>query len=219
MTCAAWLSFPINDSSISVLIFFGANASCMSVVQAICFSSGSNTLRDLVFMYHPRHVLCSASCPSPAIFLKESVSYCFRGSDVCSGRNSVWMTNRAALFARSIQWSSSIIMVMMLSMNPYIDASVDVMSTAKGCAVEIWLADFCSSSCGSKDWCGEFRSSVSQDSSRSRLLPRSISASLTVVYSSVAGVVPKDNLSQRNTSLLTIAMYVDAVVAFACIRQ
>ena len=56
-------------------------------------------------------------------------------------RKSVWMTNRAALFARSIQCLSLTVMVMMSSMNPSIDASVDVMSTDKGSAVVRWLAE------------------------------------------------------------------------------
>ena len=45
MTCAAWSSFPINDSRVSVLIFVEANASFMSFVQAVCLSSGRDTLR------------------------------------------------------------------------------------------------------------------------------------------------------------------------------
>ena len=141
----------------------------------------------------------------------------FRGSDNCSGRNNVWMTNRAALFSRSIQCLSSTVMVMMSPMKPSIDASVVVISNAKGSAVAIWLVEFCFYSCGSKDWCGEFRSYVSKDSSQSRSLPRSIAASLTVVYSAGAGVVPKGSLKQRKDSSLTIVMHVDAVVAFACI--
>ena len=86
------------------------------------------------------------------------------------------MTNRATTFARSIQFLSSTIMVMMLSMNPSIIASVAVMFTAKGPVVVIWIVDSCLSSCGSKDLCGEFRSHVSQDLSRSRSFPRYISA-------------------------------------------
>ena len=73
------------------------------------------------------------------------------------------MNNRAALFARSIQWLSSTVMVMMSSMKPSIDASVAVISTAKGSAVAIWLADCCFSSVGSRYLCGELRSFVSQD--------------------------------------------------------
>ena len=95
-------------------------------------------------------------------------------------------------------------MVMMSLMNPSIDASVDGISTAKGYAVSRWLADSCFSSCVSNDRCGEFRSSVSQDSSRSRSLPRSISASLTVVYSDNAGVVPKGNLRQTKLACLLL---------------
>ena len=107
---------------------------------------------------------------------------------------------------------------MMSSMNPSIDAYVDVMSTAKGYAISRWISDCCFSSCGSKDRCGEFRSSVSQDSPRSRFLRRSIAASLTVVYYACVGVVPMGNLMQRKASSSTIAMYVDVVVAFACIQ-
>ena len=110
-------------------------------------------------------------------------------------------------------------MVMMLSMNPSIDAYVAVMSTYKGSAVAIWLAGCCFSSCGIKDPCGKFISYVSQDSCRSRSLPRSIAASLTVVYSSVAVVVSKGNLRQRKASSYTISMHIDAVFAFACIRR
>ena len=129
------------------------------------------------------------------------------------------MTNRAAIFAQSIQCSPSTVMVMMSSMNPSIDSSVAVMSTAKGSAVTRWLSDLCFSFCGSKYRCGKFRSSVSQDTSLSILLPGSIAASLTFVYSSVAGVIPKVNLSQRKAFLSTIAMHVGTVVAFACIRR
>ena len=109
-------------------------------------------------------------------------------------------------------------MVMVFLMNPSIDASVAVMSTSKGSAIVIFLDECCLYSCGIKDRCGEFRLSVSQDSSRSRSLPRSIFASLSVVYSAGAGVAPKGNLSHRKASLSTIAMHIDAVFAFACIR-
>ena len=100
------------------------------------------------------------------------------------------MTNRAALFSRYIQCLSSTVMVMIFSMNPSIDASVAVVYTAKGSAVVRWCVDCCFSSCGINYRCGEFSSSVSQDSSRSRSFHRSISASLTVVYYAGAGVMP-----------------------------
>ena len=82
-------------------------------------------------------------------------------------------------------------------MNPSIDESVDLMYTSKGSAVARWISNCCFNSCRSKDWCGNFRSYVSQDSSWIRSLTRYIAASLTVVYSAVAGVVPKGNLRQR----------------------
>ena len=107
---------------------------------------------------------------------------------------------------------------MMPSMNPSIYASVAVMSTANGSAVARYLTYFCLFSYGSKDFCGESRSSVSQDSFQSRLLPMYIADSLTVVYSDGAGVVPKGNLRQRKSSPLTISVHVNVVVAFACIQ-
>ena len=50
-------------------------------------------------------------------------------------------------------------------------------------------------------------------------MPRSIADSLTVVYSDGAGVVPKGNLRQRKAGSSTIAIHVDVVVVFACIRR
>ena len=67
--------------------------------------------------------------------------------------------------------------------------------------------------------CGEFRSYVSKYSSRSRPFPRSIAASLTVIYYAGAGVVPRGNLRHRKAISSTIAMQVDAVAEFACIRR
>ena len=42
------------------------------------------------------------------------------------------MTNKTALFARSIQYLSNSVMVMMLLMNPSIDVSLTSMFTASG---------------------------------------------------------------------------------------
>ena len=61
------------------------------------------------------------------------------------------MTNRAEIFARSIQCLSLTFMMMMSLMNTSIDSSVAAMSTAKGVAIEIWISDCFVSSCGSKD--------------------------------------------------------------------
>ena len=127
------------------------------------------------------------------------------------------MTSRATLFAPSIKCLSSNVMVMMLSMNPSIYAFVAVISTAKGSSSTRCLIDCCLFSCGSNDLCGEFRSSVSQYSSRSRLFPKPISASLTVVYYSCASVGPKGNCRYIKAILSTISMHVDLVVIFACI--
>ena len=174
---------------------------------------------DIEWWCPKRGIFCSAGCLYPINLLNESGSSCFRGSDGCSGRNSVCMTNRAALFAGSIHWASSTVMVLMSSMNPSIDAPVAMISTAKWSAFARWLADCCFSSGGNKYWCGKLILSVSQDWSWSRFLPRSIAASLIVLYSAGAGAVPKGNLKQRKSNLSTISMHVDAVFTFACIRR
>ena len=67
------------------------------------------------------------------------------------------MTNRSARFARSIQFLSSTVMVMIMSMNTSIDDSVAVLSTAKGSFVARLLAGCCLSPCKSKYRCGGFR--------------------------------------------------------------
>ena len=113
-------------------------------------------------MSHPRHVLCSSIFPSPSIIRKGSGLSCLRGYDGCSGQNSVYMTNIAALFARFIQCFSLTVLVMMSLMNPSIDASVALMYTARGYAFFIWFYECCLSSFGSKDLCGELRIFVSQ---------------------------------------------------------
>ena len=60
---------------------------------------------------------------------------------------------------------------------------------------------------------------MTQDSSRGKLFPRSIAASLTVVYSAGAVVVPNGNLRKIKASPYTIVIHVDTVVAFACIQR
>ena len=157
--------------------------------------------------------------PPPQVSLRRVDHLILRGYGGCSGRNSVCMTNRAALLAHSIQCSPSTVMVMMSSMNPSIDASVAVMPTTRGSAFARWFSGSCLSSFGSEDMCGELRLSVYQDFSLSRSFPRSIEALLTVVYYSGAGFVPKGNHMQRKTGFSTIAMQVDLVVAFSCIRR
>ena len=65
--------------------------------------------------------------------------------------------------------------------------------------------------------CGELRYVVSHDSSLSRLFPMSIPASLVVVYSYGAGVVPKSGCRQRKATLSTILIQVDVVLVLAWI--
>ena len=127
------------------------------------------------------------------------------------------MTNRAPLSARYIQCSSSTVTVMILLVYPSIDASVAMIFTDKGYDIVIWLVGCCLYSCWSKDMCGDLRSSVSQDSSRSRSFPRYIVDLLIDVYYYGTGVVPKDNRRQRKSNSSIIAVHVDIVVAFSFI--
>ena len=108
-------------------------------------------------------------------------------------------------------------MMMTQLINQSIDASVAVMSNPRGSAFLIWFPNCCLSSFGSKVICGELILSVSQYSSLSRSFHKSIAALLIVVYSAVAGVVLKGNHLQRQTSLSTFSIQVNAVVAFAWI--
>ena len=91
----------------------------------------------------------------------DSGSSCLRDSDIYSGRNGIWMTNRDSLLASSIQCSSLTVMVMVLSMNPSIDASMAMISTAMGSASERWFVGCYISSFGSKVLFGELKSAVS----------------------------------------------------------
>ena len=59
-------------------------------------------------------------------------------------------------------------MVVMLSMNPYIDYSVAVMSTARGFAFARFFSDCCLTYFGSKVMCGELIFYLYQDLSLSR---------------------------------------------------
>ena len=104
------------------------------------------------------------------------------------------MNNRAALFTCSIQCLSSTVMVTIFSMNPSIDASVSVISTARGSDFARCFDNCSFSSFGSKVLCDKLRLSISQDSSLSRCFLRSILAFLIVVYYAGVGMVPKGNL-------------------------
>ena len=167
----------------------------------------------------PQAFFCSDNFPSLTSFLKESGPSRFSVCDGCSGWNSAWITNRAALFTRYIQCFSSDGMVMMSTMNPSIDASMTVISTARGSACTIWFVNCCLSSFVSKYMCSEFRSYISQDLYWSISFTMSIVDSLIVVYSAGAGVVPEGNHRHRKASLSNIAMKFDEVVAFAWIQR
>ena len=107
-------------------------ASFMSLAQAVCFYFGRNNIRGWVCISNPRNVFAQPVLYPQQVYLRIVESLILRGSNGCSGRNSVWMTNRAALFARSIQCLSSPVMLMMTLMNPYIDSYMAVIPTDRG---------------------------------------------------------------------------------------
>ena len=73
------------------------------------------------------------------------------------------MTNKAALFERSIQYLPFTIIVMTLSMKPSIDYSLDLMFTHRGSDFERLSADWSLFSSGIRFPCGELISGVSHD--------------------------------------------------------
>ena len=85
----------MRDYNLYVFIFVEAWDALMYCAQAVSFHLGNNILIERFWMYQPRHVLHSASQPSPESFLSERGSSLFRGSKDCSGLNMVQMTNKA----------------------------------------------------------------------------------------------------------------------------
>ena len=120
----------MRDYKPSIFIFVEARDDFMSCTQDVSFSLGRNNLRERVWMSQPRHVLCLSSWNSPASMRSERGSSRFISSKYCSGLNMVWMTNKAKVLVCYTKFESSMVMVMMSSMNPSIQAYFDLMSTA-----------------------------------------------------------------------------------------
>ena len=102
----------------------------ISCTQAVSFYLGHNTVRERFWMSHPRHVLWLASRHYPAILISERGSSSFSGSEDCSGLNMAWVPNKAVFLAPFAQFGSSTVMVMVSSLNTYIEAFFASMSTA-----------------------------------------------------------------------------------------
>ena len=98
----------------------------------------------------------------------------------------VWMINKYAFLARSTQCGLSMVMVMMTSMNSFIEAYFSSIFTASWSALASGSESGRQSSLGSKCQCGDCRFVASHDVSARRSLPRSIYVSLVVVYSAGA---------------------------------
>ena len=60
-------------------------------------------------MYHTKQVLSYSSWPASDSLQSNRGLYCTSRSNACAGQNMVWMTKRAAFFARSTQFGSSIV--------------------------------------------------------------------------------------------------------------
>ena len=126
-----------------------------------------------------------------------------------------WTTNKAAFLVRSTHFGSSMVMVVISSMNPSIESSFASMSTVSWSA---WTNGYCPrwhyNSSSSFLW-GDCSSVAYHDLSLRISLPRSISDFLTVVYSDGVGVVPKGKWRHRSERFSTMAMHVDAIRTFA----
>ena len=81
-------------------------------------------------MPHPRHALRLASLPSPYRLQIERGPYRLSTSDDCCVLNMMWMNNKAVFLVCYTQLRSSMVMVMVSLMNPYIKASFTMMSIA-----------------------------------------------------------------------------------------
>ena len=219
MMCEAWLSFLMRDSSSSVFILVKSIDDMMSCNHAISFYLIINTNRERVWMYQPIKFLRLARWTSTARVRSERGSSRFRGSLGCSGLNMVWMTNKSAFLARYTQHGSSMVMVMMSSMNSYIKASFSLIFTASWSALTSESEACIYSSLGRKFLWGNWRFVTSHGVSSRISSPRSIAASLMVVYYASAGVVPKGRRRQRKYSFSTIAMHDDAICAFVWTRR
>ena len=160
MMCEAWLSFLMRDSSSSVFILVKSIDDMMSCNHAISFYLIINTNRERVWMYQPIKFLRLARWTSTARVRSERGSSRFRGSLGCSGLNMVWMTNKSAFLARYTQHGSSMVMVMMSSMNSYIKASFSLIFTASWSALTSESEACIYSSLGSKFLWGYWRFAV-----------------------------------------------------------
>ena len=131
----------------------------------------------------------------------------------------VCMTNKDEFLVCSTHYVLSMVMVMMLSTNPSIEASFASIFTTSWSALTSGSEAGRYSSLGSKCPWGNWRFVAYHGASARRLFLRSISASVMVDYSAVAGVVPKYRHRQRNASFPTIAMNFDAICAFVWTRR
>ena len=124
------------------------------------------------------------------------------------------MSNKNEFLAHSNHLGSSMVILMISSMNTSIEVSFALMSTARWYT---WTSGYEGgrySSLGSNCLCVDWRSFVSHVMSVRISLPRCVSASMMVVYSTGAVVVPKGKHMQRKANMTTIMMHVDAIFVF-----
>ena len=130
----------------------------------------------------------------------------------------VWMINKYAFLARSTQRGSPMVMVVMSTINPSIEAYFASISTATWSDLTSGSEVGRYSSLGIKCcWVG-YRLVASHDVSARRSFPRLVSSSMMVLYSSGEDSVPKGRRRHRNASFPTIAMHVATICVFAWTR-
>ena len=127
-----------------------------------------------------------------------------------------WITSNAAFLYHSTQIESPI---MISSMNISIEDSFSSTPTASvyDCTSGSEVGRY--SSPGSKCLWGYWRYVSSHDVTITIPLPCYISASIMVVYSDSAGVVPKVKCTLRKANLTTIVIHVIKMFSFALMRR
>ena len=125
------------------------------------------------------------------------------------------MSTKAEVLARSTKFGSSVVMVMISSINPSIEASFALVSTSSSYA---WTSGSCNgwyySSLISCLW-GDWSSIAYHNLSLRRSFTRSIVSLLTVVYSAGMAVIMKIKWRNSRSIFYTMAIHVDGIYAFA----
>ena len=120
-------------------IFIDARYSLMPFIQVTYFYLYTNTCNNNIYMYHTKHVLCSARRRFPdSLWSNRGLSW-LRGYEVWRGRHIVCITRSADFFDRSTQVGSFLVSVIILSMNLSIQDYFFLIYTDHGVLLKIQI--------------------------------------------------------------------------------